>query len=467
MRVIKVLKRMLFFSLVFIIFFIMAMVLFVHYVDSTFFITLKWSQYIFFIFFLAFYLAIFYKYTKNFLNPLDEILILIQKMKSYGVISEKEADELVDFRKMVQLLNNIDEKYRITVEELRRRNAQLEAVLSSMANGVIALDMNKKVLLINEAARRMLNVTNEGIGRHILEISRNSLLYNFIEKIIKGYNVSDSLEIDELPKKYLKIHYHPIMISGNNLGIVIIIEDLTEVKKLERMRSEFVANVSHELRTPLTSIKGFVETLKEGDIEDKAKRDKFLSIIDMETERLINLINDILSLSEIENLKANIPIEKVLIKDLVEEVLDILRDGASAKNVNLHYDIDPEDLSLFANRYRIKQMIINLVDNAIKYNRENGDIFIKVQKNEEGVLLKVKDTGIGIPKEHIPHIFERFYRVDKSRSRRLGGTGLGLAIVKHIVLSMEGSIEVESEVGKGSEFIIRIPEKHVVRLSQN
>ncbi len=232
--------------------------------------------------------------------------------------------------------------------------------------------------------------------------------------------------------------------------------DITNIKKLEQMRTEFVSNVSHELKTPLTSIRGFIDTLKDGAINDPAVADKFLEIIDIEAERLSRLINDILQLSEIESMKQDQNSEMFELKPLADEVISILQITAEERGVNLEASID-ETIKMKADKDKIKHLLINIIENGIKYNKEKGSVILSAEQKESSVIISVRDTGIGIEKEYLDRVFERFYRVDKGRSSELGGTGLGLSIVKHIVNLYKGSINVKSEPGQGTEFIVKIP----------
>ncbi len=226
---------------------------------------------------------------------------------------------------------------------------------------------------------------------------------------------------------------------------------------MEQMRSDFAANVSHELKTPLTSIKGFVETLLEGAVEDTGTAKKFLEIIGIETDRLSRLINDVLSLSEIELKKGSTFSKRINISLILKDTIEMMKSHARVKEISLGHLFASDEIWINANIDRIKQMAINLIDNAIKYTPQGGSVTVLLEDIGDKIVLRVRDTGIGIAKEHIPRIFERFYRVDKGRSRTMGGTGLGLAIVKHIVKSMNGHIEVYSEPGRGTEFAVHIP----------
>jgi len=237
---------------------------------------------------------------------------------------------------------------------------------------------------------------------------------------------------------------------------IINIENITEYAKLENMRKEFVANVSHELKTPITSIQGFIETLKMTDNLDEDTKNRFLTIIENEATRLTRLIDDILLLSTIEN-KTKKKVEKVDLFEVFEEVHEVINYIAKKKNIKVKYDFENKDIDLWEYSGYIRQILLNIISNAIKYTGENGKVSIKQYIKSEKVFIEVKDNGIGIPEEDIERIFERFYRVDKARSRSVGGTGLGLAITKHMVKALNGNIKVESELGVGSKFIIELP----------
>ena len=318
-------------------------------------------------------------------------------------------------------------------------------------------------MLINPSAKEIFLIKDNEkiIGKNILENIRNNQIYKIIHHIL--INDKDNpmeIEIDSSKKKILRISSSPIRYIAKHeriKGVILIIEDITQLRKLENVRKDFVANVSHELKTPITSIRGFIETLKSGEVEDENIQKRFLDIIDFESERLIRLIEDILILSDLENNLKSTTTDKIEIKEALNEIISIMTQLAMKKNIIITSDIQNGMLPLFFAKDKFKQMIINLIDNAIKYTPEGGKIKINAYQNNNQVEIEIKDTGIGIPKEDIPRLFERFYRVDKDRSRSAGGTGLGLAIVKHILELMNGKIKVESELGKGSSFILSIP----------
>jgi two-component system phosphate regulon sensor histidine kinase PhoR len=407
-----------------------------------------------------------YKFLQRIIVPIQEITDLTRDIANglyrYG-IKDNSIDEV---RELYIAVTSMSHKLKETIEELNDRNATLEAILKSIANGVIAFDNAERILMINDSAKKILGIKEiDLVGRPIFEIIRSSKLYEVFEVLKKDRAFSSkSLEINIL-NKYLRVYISPILhpISHVNLGFVLVIDDITEMRRLEKIRSEFVANVSHELRTPLTSIRGFIETLRNGAIEDPRAREKFLDIIDFEAERLTRLINDILTLSEIENVKDGYPLEEIELDKEIENILYIMEKAAKDKNITLKKDLNCKDLIIITNRDRFHQMMINLIDNGIKYTQEGGFVRVKTLLDGGKIVIEVEDNGIGIPKDKIPRLFERFYRVDKSRSRKLGGTGLGLAIVKHIVESMKGEISVESEVGKGTKFTIKFDKKDLTK----
>jgi len=255
----------------------------------------------------------------------------------------------------------------------------------------------------------------------------------------------------------LRLYVSVMRQDGKVVGALALVEDITKLRMLEQVRTDFAANVSHELKTPLTSIKGFVETLMDGAIHKPEMAEKFLRIIMLEADRLTRLINDILSISKLESGDDSVTNEKIRIDEVVHNVVEMLEMHAGEKQVSLHY-ADCKPTYVMGHPDRVEQMMINLIENAIKYNRPGGSVSVSIFPNGNEVNITISDTGIGIAEEHLPRLFERFYRVDKGRSRSMGGTGLGLAIVKHIVRSMGGMIEVHSKLGEGTEFLLTLPQ---------
>jgi len=359
---------------------------------------------------------------------------------------------------LTKAFNKMSKSLGASLEELKQRNLELEAILNSMINGIIAIDQNNNIILINKFCFEILDLPQDYVveNESMYKIIRNEEIAGLVEQAMtEGVSQTRELPYVHLDK-VLRIYVNPILSSSREImGSIVVIQDITQIRKLEQMRSDFVSNVSHELKTPLTSIRGFVDTLKSGAINQPDQALRFLDIIDIESDRLYRLINDILVLSEIESMHQEPEQSEVELGDIVQEVFNILQQKADEKSLCLIAKVDGP-FKMVANRDRIKQMFINLVDNAIKYT-EQGEITIELQRRDGWTLCIVKDTGIGFSEKHKERLFERFYRADKGRSRNQGGTGLGLSIVKHIVILYKGKISVESTPGVGSTFEILLP----------
>ncbi|MDD3224019.1 MAG: ATP-binding protein [Clostridium sp.] len=358
-----------------------------------------------------------------------------------------------EFGKLSKTFNHMAEKLQISMKDAIDKQNKMEAILKSMDSGVIAVDNKNKVMMINPYAELIFGINQDIIGRNLIEIIRDFDFEEIFKKRTSGFK---EIKILWPKERNLRIRTADIISDSKHIGTVAVIQDVTGIKKLENMRTQFVANVSHELKTPLTSIKGFSETIKY--VEDEKQRIKFLNIIDDEVDRLTRLINDTLTLSHIE-IESSMKREEFYVDSEIESVYCLMKNTAKNKNIDISIVKDAH-VKLLGDRDMFKQMIINLVDNAIKYSEEKDSVYIGSQCENNVCVIWVQDTGIGIAKEHQNRIFERFYRVDKARSRAKGGTGLGLAIVKHIVLNFGGSIKIESEVNKGTKFIIKLPCKN-------
>ena len=348
-----------------------------------------------------------------------------------------------------------------TFDELEYKNLQLRSILKSISNGILAIDIEGNILLINDEAKKMIGCPKEVMveGRNISFAIRNDVILKQI-MMFMGSKENEKSVINLDDGRFLRVKLDPVYLQNNKsivIGSIVNIEDITERVRIENMRRDFVANVSHELKTPLTSISGFAETLRLNENIDTETRNRFLNIIDGEANRLRRLIEDILTLSFIENDKKE-ETDEIVLYSVYKKVEDMIMISAKTKNISLNCDAD-ESIKIKANADYIKQVILNLVDNAIKYTPENGEVNVKIFTEEDKAVIKVSDNGMGIPKEDQSRIFERFYRVDKARSREIGGTGLGLAITKHIVMNLGGTISVESELEKGSTFTVKIPIK--------
>lgn len=400
--------------------------------------------------------------SKKITKPIDALTDAANQIsegefgKKIYIKANDQIGQLADaFNKMSQ---NLD----MSLSELKQRNSELEAILDSIINGIIAVDQNKNIILINRFCFDILELSSDYVAQNesMYKIIRNEEIVAMVNSAMDvGEAQTKELAYVHLDK-VLRINVNPIYAADKEIiGGIIVIQDVTQIRKLEQMRSDFVSNVSHELKTPLTSIKGFVDTLKNGAIHNPEAAMRFLDIIDIESDRLYRLINDILLLSEIESMDRDADQGVVDLQSVVEEVLDMLEQKAVEKGLSLTSDFEKR-MVVSANRDRIKQMFINLVDNAIKYT-EKGVVSIKGTEIGDWVNIKVIDSGIGFDEVHKERLFERFYRVDKGRSRVQGGTGLGLSIVKHIVLLYKGKINVESTPGAGTVFDIVLPKGRI------
>ncbi len=395
-------------------------------------------------------------FNKN--KKIEEIINTLNKV-SGGDLEQKihiySRDEMGRLAEAVNAtLNSLKNK----IIALEKEQGRIQAILGSMIEGVIVVDRNGRIISINPTIERIFDCLKVEVeGKFFLEGLRNNDVAEVINSVLKkGEFISQELVLSWPVQKVFQINASPIFEMKSVSGCLLVIHDITEIRKLETMRRDFVANVSHELKTPLTSIKGFVETLLSGALEDKENGRHFLEIIRNHTDRLSSLIDDLLDLSHIESKEIKLDLSKFHIKDLLDEVLFAFKSQIKEKGLNVENNIPP-DLLLRADKKKIEQVFTNLIDNAIKFNKQNGSISLYSAPQGDSLRITVEDSGIGIPERDLARIFERFYRVDKARSRELGGTGLGLAIVKHIAELHNGSVGVESTEGLGSKFSFTIP----------
>lgn len=341
----------------------------------------------------------------------------------------------------------------LTLNEEKRK---MEAILTSMVDAVIVFDLDARMIITNKAAENLF-MAREGdlIGKKLERIDYSGQIGAMIFEVLrKGNEVFTETTISP-GRQIFRVHVVPIKDEADLIeGAVAVFHDVTDARNFDQMRSEFAGNVSHELRTPLTSIKGFVETLLDGAMENSDTCRRFLSIIEAESDRLTRMIDDLLCLSSIESKERMINPQPVCLNRSIRSILNILGPQISEKNLHVEYVYPPDLPRINADEDLLGQVMINLLDNAIKYTPPEGRILIRCYRRDSRIITTFTDTGVGIPRESIPRVFERFYRVDKARSRHQGGTGLGLAIVKHIVESHGGEVFVESEVGQGSTFSV-------------
>lgn len=343
---------------------------------------------------------------------------------------------------------------------LSEENTRLETILAHMGDGVMLFDRKKRAILLNPSMETMVQLgRGDGMGRHHLEIFRDYTLDAVLDQVFEQrLERFIELRLQGTTERVLEAHVSPIFTEGRGVtGAILVARDVSETRRLERMRTDFVANVTHELQTPLTSIRGFAETLMDGGVEDAAVRLKFLGIIYQEAERLDRLIGDLLDLSKIEAGRKPPRLEEMDLHALVQEIVAHYAPRATKLALRLRFESNTDEVLLRSDPDQIRQIVTNLLSNAVKYTPKNGEIVVRLFTEEKGIRLEVEDSGTGIPKDDLSRVFERFYRVDKARSRDSGGTGLGLSIVKHLVEGLGGQVGVQSDLGKGSTFWVRLP----------
>lgn len=366
-----------------------------------------------------------------------------------------------DLREETERLNGVIEQIEQRVFRQRSRDHAISVIMNQMQSGIIVVDARMHILLVTPVARKLTGIAPNSEGVAVSEACKNVSLEGVFGEAMRreGVYTNEVAARTAVGRGHrpLRFYVSPMRQDGKVVGALAMVEDITELRRLEQVRTDFVANVSHELKTPLTSIKGFVETLLDGAINNPPMAEKFLKIIMLEAERLTRLINDILSISKLESGMNDVPTERVQLDKMAFEVADMLRIHAEEKQVTINAHRNKKPVYIIGNPDHVEQMLINLIENAIKYNKPGGSVTVHVFGNDREANVTISDTGIGIPEEHLPRLFERFYRVDKGRSRSMGGTGLGLAIVKHIVRGMNGEIEVHSKFGEGTEFLVTLP----------
>ncbi|MCK4283861.1 MAG: PAS domain-containing protein [Candidatus Brocadiae bacterium] len=369
--------------------------------------------------------------------------------------------DTVELAGLAEALNRMAEQLDGQIRSLTLERNEREAILSSMIEGVMAVDRDQRVMSLNQAAASLLEVDRSGSeGRDLQEVARNVLLQRFVARVLEdGGTQEGEIVLHDGTERYVLVRGTSLLdVDARRIGALIVLHDVTRMRRLENVRRDFVANVSHELRTPVTAIQGFVETLREGALSDPDRARHFLGIVGSQAARLNQIIEDLLSLSRIEREAEARKLDTVStsLEDVLHAAAADCQVTASERGVKVNL-ICPEELTARINPQLVEQAVANLVDNAVKNSESDAEVAVEAEGDSAGVVIRVRDHGCGIPAEHLPRIFERFYRVDKARSRKLGGTGLGLAIVKHIALAHGGRVTVESTPGEGSVFSIHLP----------
>jgi two-component system phosphate regulon sensor histidine kinase PhoR len=390
----------------------------------------------------------------------------IRKLQSFAehLVETRASQELLpveddELGSLARSLNRMAAQLRDSLDRLSLESARLEAILASMVEGVLAVDHELRVRFCNESFARAIGAPATIPERTpLLEVMRDAGLLDMMTKVlVSRAPLKQRLQLTAADGRSFEVQAAPLSTSSR-WGAIAVLHDVTDLERLERVRKDFVANVSHELRTPLTAIQGYAETLLDGALEDAENNRKFLDIIKAQAVRLTSIASDLLVLSELESGRPEASDQETLsVRAAVESAVRTVESEARANAIQLVSNAI-DDAYVLGSRIRMEQALVNLLANAVKFNRSAGKVQIAVTKIEDGqVRITISDTGIGIPSEDLSRIFERFYRVDKARSRAVGGTGLGLSIVRHIVERMNGKITVESELGKGSVFSITLP----------
>jgi two-component system phosphate regulon sensor histidine kinase PhoR len=391
----------------------------------------------------------------RFTEPIRELTGVAQQLTKGNFQARVKVRTNDELGYLSRTLNHMAGSLQEKIEQISTEKHKITAILSSMVDGVVALDQTGRIMLVNQAAEKLFGHQEaEVVGKYILSLVRNNKVEELVSHVVASREkIGDEFKITAESDMILRFHGAPITSDADQIqGVVLVFRDITGLRKLEQMRAEFVANVSHELKTPLTSIKGFVETLLDGAMEEPEVSRRFLGIISKETDRLHRLIADLLSLGHIEAPRYEIAYQEVDLEQTVNKTMAILAPQAATRGIDLSIEIAPDLPKVIMEEDLLGQVILNLTENAIKYTLAGGQVLVKARQEENRVVVEVKDTGIGIPAEALPRIFERFYRANKARSREIGGTGLGLSIVKHILERYEQKITVASTLGQGSIF---------------
>lgn len=390
-----------------------------------------------------------YFFVKDITKPIASVVAATKKVARGDFSQRIEITSKDDTRMLLENMNYMIEHLQYLFDRLKEEKEDKENLIRSLHDGFIIVDESGLLISANEAFAQISGVSDFD-GKYFWEIIRNDSLDDYFREISHTH-ADGTIEIEFNDKFY----FCSISYSKFKNQFIIILYDISERKRLEKVKKDFIVNVSHELRTPLTAIKGFVETLEE---DASGENLHYLGIIGRHTDRLINIVNDLLTLSELEDESMKLIPGRIRLSGFFDSILTLYKSAAEKKNIVIKCEVNPVDLTIFGDTFKLEQVFVNLVDNAVKYT-DSGEVKIKAFPAEAGVKIEVSDTGIGIPAEQTGRIFERFYVVDKSRSRKVGGTGLGLSIVKHIILLHHGTIEVESHLGTGTKFTIFLPNR--------
>ncbi|MFL2097515.1 two-component system histidine kinase PnpS [Marinilactibacillus psychrotolerans] len=400
-------------------------------------------------------------WTKRIGDPIEEIKFVANKLSQQKYKVRYKSTSYQEIDGLGQTVNELAGSLESQMQEIKQNDKRLRELINHLVIGGMLLDENRQITMVNPIMNEILEENLYGkIGHSYLEVFKSFGLNQLIEAAYEKQELQNR-EIALLIQDEKIVDVNIVPIPGrmkNTTNYIVLLYDITEIRRLEKVRTDFVANASHELRTPITALKGFSETLLDGALEDREVLIEFLEIMLKESSRLDLMVQDILQLSKLEQKQVRLNVEAIEAKVIVKEVFQILQQKAELKNIELSIEYD-EPVYLEVDHDQLKQIILNLVGNAVSYTPENGIVKVELGYDNQEAVIKVVDNGIGIPQEEQSRVFERFYRVDKARSRNAGGTGLGLSIVKYLVENLNGFIELNSELGKGTSFEIHLPIK--------
>jgi two-component system phosphate regulon sensor histidine kinase PhoR len=392
-------------------------------------------------------------------SAVEELTETARRMTAGDLSVRTRAEESGELAELGHALDRLSGSLAKTLGELRAERDRQARILETMQEGVVVLDCDGRIVMVNPALRAMLLLGADAVGKLLIETVRHAQLEDLLEGARDAEEVSRPAEI-ELPglkPRRLLVHASPLSGADEDEGVLVVFVDVTELRRLESLRRDFVANASHELRTPIAAVRSATETLRSGALEDPNAAIRFVDIIDRNAQRLQSLLEDMLELSKLESNEFKLKRDRVELGRVVPIVLALFRERAEKKGVRLGADLPPKQTAVEGDARALEHVLSNLVDNAVKYCPSGTKVVVSAAEEEDRIKLVVSDSGPGIPAEHLPRVFERFYRVDAGRSRDVGGTGLGLSIVKHMVEAMRGRVAVESEVGRGSTFTVSLP----------
>ena len=407
--------------------------------------------------------AISWYVSRRIARPLEEMRRGAERFAAGDLQYRMPIPDSAELASLAISLNATADELAERIATITQQSSQQDVVLASMAEGVLAVDADQRIIAINAAATRLLECSREqSLGQNFRQVVADADLRRIVARVaINSKPIEEDMTTRGSVRRVVSVRATPITgaTPGGNNGVVVMLNDVTIILRLETLRRDFVANVSHELRTPIASIKGFVETLLEGAMLETQDAERFLHIIDRQTDRLGAIVEDLLSLAKIEQREgaSDLETQRHPLLGVLLAAADFCQTAAEHCSVTIRVDCDGE-LSALLNAPLMEQAVINLLDNAVKYSDEGGVVTVRACSEGDEVLITVEDHGSGIAAEHLPRLFERFYRVDKARSRKLGGTGLGLAIVKHVVLAHGGRVSVQSTPGEGSTFRVHLPQ---------